>query len=323
MWIDNSPKISIIIPIYNCDKYLSNCIESILCQSYENIELILVNDGSTDNSLRICQKYRKLDTRVILISKENKGVSNSRNIGIHRATGDYIAFVDGDDVIAKNMYEILMNRIIKDESDGCVLIDYTIYSLSEKIKLRKKLDAFEAIRELFLLRFPTSVWAYLYKTKFIIHQIRFSNEIYFFEDFEFNFRYLILTKKISLVSGQYYYYTDNNSNSINHTELNKRIISCLKIYDNIAPFIGQFNKKLYMYAIFFQTHFLISIIIKLSDCLEKMNKKYLSYTQKYAYKILWKLIKTNNVPVLYKIVVFCFYLFPIFTLKMIRYYRKL
>lgn len=110
-------KLSIIVPIYNVEKYLSKCIESILNQSYINFELILINDGSPDNSSQICDEYAKKDDRIIVIHKANGGVSSARNAGIDIATGKYIGFVDPDDYIENNMYELMVNKIEKYKSD--------------------------------------------------------------------------------------------------------------------------------------------------------------------------------------------------------------
>ena len=92
-------KISIIIPVYNAEKYLKCCLDSILNQSYKNLEIIIINDGSTDNSLKVIEEYKKNDNRIILISQKNQGVSKSRNNGLELATGDYIMFIDPDDWI--------------------------------------------------------------------------------------------------------------------------------------------------------------------------------------------------------------------------------
>ena len=102
------PLVSIIVPIYNSDNYLDRCLKSILCQTYINLEIILINDGSTDTSLNICKEYIEKDSRVILIDKINEGVSIARNTGIQKSTGDYIAFLDADDWIAPNYIEHLM-----------------------------------------------------------------------------------------------------------------------------------------------------------------------------------------------------------------------
>lgn len=110
-------KVSIIVPIYNVEKYLSKCIESILSQTYKNIEIILVNDGSLDNSAQICDEYAKKDDRIIVIHKANGGVSSARNAGLDIATGKYIGFVDPDDYIENNMYELMVNKIEKYKAD--------------------------------------------------------------------------------------------------------------------------------------------------------------------------------------------------------------
>ncbi|GAL67062.1 glycosyltransferase [Jejuia pallidilutea] len=108
-----NPKISIIVPVYNAENFISKCIESILAQTYNNLEIILVNDGSTDNSLSVCNRFKELDSRIILINQKNEGTSSARNKGLKVATGEYIGFVDGDDFIDKKMYEILMSTILE------------------------------------------------------------------------------------------------------------------------------------------------------------------------------------------------------------------
>ncbi|MCL7746080.1 glycosyltransferase [Halalkalibacter alkaliphilus] len=107
-----NPKISIIVPIYNVEKYLKQCIDSILAQTFKDFELILVNDGSPDNCGEICEKYAKNDNRVIVIHKKNNGVSSARNSGIEIAKGEYVGFVDPDDTVEKNMYERLIDTAI-------------------------------------------------------------------------------------------------------------------------------------------------------------------------------------------------------------------
>ena len=103
-----SNQISIIVPIYNTEKYLERCLQSILNQSYRNIEIILVNDGSDDNSLAICNKYKDKDKRIIVIDKKHTGVADTRNIGLEKASGNYIGFVDSDDYIDIDMFKKLI-----------------------------------------------------------------------------------------------------------------------------------------------------------------------------------------------------------------------
>ena len=110
-------KITVIIPMYNVEKYIKRCINSIINQKYNNIEIILIDDGSTDNSYNIAHNYEINDPRIKVIKKENEGVSSSRNIGIQIATGDYITFIDADDYIKKNTFYKINNIIKKQKCD--------------------------------------------------------------------------------------------------------------------------------------------------------------------------------------------------------------
>ena len=109
--------LSVIIPVYNAEKYLCKCIESLLSQTYTNLEIILVDDGSKDDSLSICREYEKADSRVKCFHKENGGLSSARNYGLDRATGEYITFVDSDDVISLDFFSSAVNTMAKTNAD--------------------------------------------------------------------------------------------------------------------------------------------------------------------------------------------------------------
>ncbi len=109
----NNPLISIIVPIYNSEKYLERCISSIIQQTYSNLEIILIDDGSTDKSAVLCDSYQSVDNRVKVVHQSNQGVGITRNVGIHIAKGQYVGFVDSDDYIAPNMYESLMQTLLQ------------------------------------------------------------------------------------------------------------------------------------------------------------------------------------------------------------------
>lgn len=113
----SNPLISVIIPAYNIEPYIARCLDSVLAQSYTNLEIIIVNDGSKDNTGNILEEYKKKDDRIRVIHKENTGVSDTRNKGIDAATGEYIGFVDGDDVIHQDMYKTLLENAIKYDAD--------------------------------------------------------------------------------------------------------------------------------------------------------------------------------------------------------------
>ena len=108
-------KISIIVPVFNGEKHLSRCVDSLLNQTYKNIECIFINDGSSDNTLKILKEYKKKDSRVVIIDKKNTGVSDSRNKAIEMSTGDYICFCDADDMYDKNYVEMMHDLIIKED----------------------------------------------------------------------------------------------------------------------------------------------------------------------------------------------------------------
>jgi len=114
-------KISVIVPIYNVEKYLNKCIESIINQTYSELEILLMDDGATDNSGKICDKYAEIDNRIKVIHKVNEGVSRTKNLGMEISTGKYIAFVDGDDSIEPDYFELLYNNIISKSADISIL----------------------------------------------------------------------------------------------------------------------------------------------------------------------------------------------------------
>ena len=127
-------KISVIIPVYNVEKYLAQCLESIAGQSYENLEIIIVNDGSTDRSEEICGKFEAMDSRIKLINQSNSGVSVARNTGIENATGDYITFVDSDDWLEKEMYNSMISQVTKFPELDMVMCDTV--QIAGKLKKR-------------------------------------------------------------------------------------------------------------------------------------------------------------------------------------------
>ena len=126
-------KISVIVPIYNAEAYLNRCLDSIINQTYSDLEIILINDGSTDNSLDICLEYASKDKRIVVYNQTNKGISKARNKGIELATGDYIGFVDSDDIISPRMYETLYN-LMTDEKCLIAGCQYTKFTSSCNFK---------------------------------------------------------------------------------------------------------------------------------------------------------------------------------------------
>ena len=120
-------KISIIVPVYNVEKYIKRCLDSIIAQTFEDIEIILVDDGSTDSSGIICDEYSKVDTRVRVIHKKNGGLSSARNAGIEAARGEFLGFIDSDDYISSDMFEVLYRNMVRERADLSICGIYQCY----------------------------------------------------------------------------------------------------------------------------------------------------------------------------------------------------
>lgn len=169
--------ISVIIPVYNVEKYLEKCIQSVINQTYKNLEIILVNDGSTDNSLNICKKFSNIDNRIVLFNKENGGLSSARNFGIDNASGEYISFLDSDDFISENMYEILVDNLEKFNGDISIIESCDVYENNYFIE--KQINEKEVIiyskQEAMIKYFEGNfipAWGKLYKKR-LFNNIRF------------------------------------------------------------------------------------------------------------------------------------------------------
>lgn len=218
-----NPKLSIIVPIYNVEEYLENCIDSILDQTFKDFELILVNDGSPDNSLEICYRYQEKDERVKVIDKKNGGVSSARNAGIDIALGEYIAFIDPDDDIEINMYERLIEGAIKNNVDivicGFKFIDifnnkkisYEVDRYSNRIIKEKEIrsDVLKSILELKNVYGygVYSCWNKVYKNDlFNDNKIRFDIEKHHGEDARLNLILLTKVKSIYFINQPLYNY---------------------------------------------------------------------------------------------------------------------
>ena len=209
-------KVSVVVPIYNVDKYLSKCIESILNQDYKNIELILVNDGSPDDSQKIIEKYEKIDKRVISIKKKNGGVSSARNEGIKKATGDYICFVDGDDYVMHD-YISYMLKLIK-EQDADIALTTNMFSNFNLVQTKNEKccikNGEETTIDILCYKIPIGVYCKLFKANFIkSNNLMFEEKIYIGEGFNFNTSAFQKANKVAIGNRKIYFYRRDNSSS--------------------------------------------------------------------------------------------------------------
>ena len=240
--------ISIIIPVYNTEKYLEKCIKSVLNQSIKNIEVILIDDGSTDGSGIICDKYAKIDNRIIVIHQENKGVSTARNAGIQKSTGEYIGFVDADDYIESNMFEILCNNINNCNSD-IVICNYNLIK-KNKVQGKNFRNIKEIItREKFLYNMANNtfngfLWNKLYKKSIILkNNLKLDEKISYCEDFVFNVEYSQFVNKASVVNYRLYNYVQRKESVVNRAFSSKRL-DVLNSYNKIIDKLKNYNTSI-------------------------------------------------------------------------------
>lgn len=232
---NNEDLISLIVPVYNCEKYLSKCIESIINQTYKNIELILVNDASIDSSGKICNRYKRDDSRIKVIHNSiNGGPGLCRNIGIKNALGKFILFIDGDDYIDHMAIEVLNRRQTEHFTDLIIsnfniiiddnkIIKYKDPFFYNKNKKSKELLIFEEDILSYVniyLKQPneylsfTYCWGKLYSSDIIKkNKIKFDENLRIFEDIEFNYRYLKYVKKVLYVKEPLFNYSIRNNYS--------------------------------------------------------------------------------------------------------------
>lgn len=210
--------VSIIVPIYNGEKYLQQCIESILAQSMKDFELLLINDGSTDTSLDICMEYRLKDERIKVIDNENQGVSKARNIGIDMAKGDFIAFVDCDDILSPNYLLYLCQGMTLDDVD-MTICGYLSFHENDEWKIEEitgdyrfsSYSSQQAIKNVFYdekyKELQGYVWNRLFKREIVYnYNIRFCEKMKYSEDKLFIIQYLSKASKILEIDNILYYY---------------------------------------------------------------------------------------------------------------------
>ena len=275
--MDNSKMISIIVPIYNVEKYLDKCLESIVNQTYKNIEIILVNNGSTDNSLNIAEKWKYRDNRIKVFSIDNKGVSYARNYGIKVSNGNYIAFIDSDDWIDRDMYETLIEGIIRYNAD-IAQCSYYVNSKDEQVLIKKDkenllLNNAEGVKNILTadIFFP-AIWNKLYKREVITEYFK---NLKIAEDRLFNIEVFKNVKSsIYIDECKYHYYQRNNS--VVHQKYSKKNLDVLKSYKLISNII---KKEYPIFLDLALKNEIIECFVQLgSMCLEKnannfMNEK--------------------------------------------------
>lgn len=287
-------KLSVIVAAYNLENYIEKCLDSLVNQTYKDMEIIVIDDGSIDNTAIKIKTYKKIYNNLIYIKKKNGGLSSARNLGLDCATGEYITFVDGDDYLELTTYDIVMRKIIKEASDLCIFSFNKIFSNRiKKISLNKDLYDKNFLKKIFAQSDEATivVWNKIFKRELIEkYKLRFENKA-FFEDTGFILRYLYLVKKISIEESQLYNYVQRASSITN--KFNSLIFDSK---NNTVKLIEEFykeNKEYEKYKQAIKDMELRMNIYILNKCLEN--------NIDYNLSILWKEIFYTQVPAKHRI----------------------
>lgn len=274
---NTTPLISVIVPLYNVEKYINQCIDNILAQTYSNFELLLINDGSSDKSGEICDEYALKDSRIKVFYKENGGVSSARNFGLDKAQGDWITFIDSDDTISLE-YFAEISKVINKSDDielihvNCVNYEFTYdrtknYQLKHNF-LKQEYTVDEISEYLKCIDLNLGAWGYMYRKKLIRkYKIYFDINNASYEDTMFALHYVsIITNKLSILSNVCYNYIhqDNHLNGTSEFSREKhgkemiqsaeRGVSILKTMCNLTPEVFNLGickmQSIHLYGLF-------------------------------------------------------------------------
>ncbi len=228
-------KVSVIIPVYNVENYLRKCLDSLVNQTLKDIEIIVVNDGSPDNSQTIIDEYvKKYPKKVVSVIQENGGQGAARNTGLLHATGEYIGYVDSDDYVEKNMYEELYKKA-KEENADIVICGNNI--VKENYELLTK----EAVDKEFLLG-KMAVWNKIYKKSIIVdNKISFRSKVWY-EDLDFSMKVYLSSNKISIVDKPLYNYLLREGSTMNNNNI-ERNLELIESFDSLISYCK--NKGIY------------------------------------------------------------------------------
>lgn len=236
--------VSVIIPVYNVEKYLDKCIKSLICQTYKKIEILLINDGSTDNSGSICDSWSKRDERIKVIHKKNEGVSSARNIGLDRANGEYLIFVDSDDYVEKDYIEKMIEYIYKYDMVSC---GYYVEYQNKRLKVEIMSEDTEINNDTannYIFKFngyKGFTWNKIFIKKIITdNNIRFDAHIHMCEDQLFVVEYLSHCKNVLIIHDCLYNYRVRKTSLVSGID-KTRVLTIFDAYKKIKKYYANNN----------------------------------------------------------------------------------
>lgn len=290
-----SKLISVIIPVCNVARYLEQCLDSVVKQSYTNLEIILVDDGSTDESGMICDRYAAIDNRIVVIHKQNGGLSDARNVGIGCATGDYISFIDSDDYVSTLFIETLLKSMQNTGAeiaalkssvgfwDGDnteeVLLNENKVVTSEKPELLE-----DALIQMFYQHIPTGAQFKMYKAN-IFNDLQFPFG-WLYEDVATTYRAFLKAKKIVVVESDVYAYR-KRADSIIRQSFNEKKMVCLPIAEQLISEMKPYGTVLHTASISRAYAMVYSVFLQIPNSNMQQRKELWCWLKKHRYQVLF------------------------------------
>lgn len=237
-------KVSVIVPVYNAERHIEKCVKELLHQTYRNYEVIFVNDGSTDNSVEMLKKYRELDVPTIILSKENGGQATARNLGISKASGEFVCFVDIDDHICEDMLERLVEAQEKTNAD-LVWCDAFVEKNGQIIgTINKNMEARKDEIVQFLLN-NASPWCKLVRKKLLVENNLFFPQIRFYEDVAVVPSYALYADVISYVDKPLYYYVLHEGSTMHQPVYTPKLECIFDSFENLKSLFVETGKDVF------------------------------------------------------------------------------
>lgn len=306
--------VSIIIPVYNVEKYIRNCVESCINQTYSNIEVIVINDGSNDSSPIILDELAKKNKKIKVIHKNNSGVSSTRNLGIIESNGEYIVFVDGDDYLSSDAIEYMVGLIEEESSEFAILKNcFTKIGQPQFENIITKISNEDAVALLLGLSMELGCWNKIYSKKMLEREkIKFDENLFYGEGLDFILKVAQCANHIVLGTKSVYYYRKNNLKSatskFNYKKFENGEKSLLKVKQNLIINTSKINDVwMYHYAMFAQ-NVLVSCINNKKK-LENFKEIYIEWKNKFNLYFK-KLIISKNLSIKEKFKLIIVYISP-------------
>lgn len=276
---------SFIVPVYNTGKYLKKCLDSLVCQTFKDFEIIIVNDGSTDNSEMIISGYKKKYSNIKVINQNNQGLSMARNNGVKKATGKYLIFVDSDDYVEKDLLkeidkeigdvDVLRYQVVTEDEKGKNIKEYHEKAFDEMIGY----DAFEYISS---YHFVEPAWCYVYRTKYYVdNKFSFKKDVYH-EDFGLIPYVILKARKVKSIDYAGYHYITRTGSIMNNSDYKKTVkkaFDMLEQYKSLRLFSKNIGKK-NNYNDYYLSYISNSVIVKARELKKEERKVYVHELKK-------------------------------------------